>query len=130
MKKLIISLIIVAILLCTFLYMHHPANASSAPLPTSIDVSGNIYNISHNFDEAPFNGYELYESGFIQPAESPWVISLNATPLNGTISVSVLGESGYLLDTKHCSDSCTFTESLNQPVRIDIYASSWQLSVH
>lgn len=128
MKRLSVLFIIVAIVI-SIGFAYHSSQATPAPLPTTLDVTGDVDTL-HDINGV--SGRSLYTSDLIQPVGN-WTVSLDYTSLNGTTSVLVLGASGSILDIKRGGDSAgnlTFTENLNQPVRLSVYASSWHLVVH
>lgn len=118
-----------SILLTSGLFVYRHSQATPAPLATTVDVTGNVYDI-HDIDGVP--GRSLYTSDLIQPG-SNWTVSMDYTQLNGSASVLVLSADGSILDIKRATAAAgnlTFTEVITQPVRLSVYASSWHLVVN
>ena len=113
MKWLIVSLIILA----SIFFGVHFTRAASAPLPDTLSASG----------------YGPYESGLIQPSKSPWYITIDATPLNGSISVSILSQSHQLVDYKLVPSSVAgrvvYTGQGTAPMYVENYAGTWSMSL-
>lgn len=121
---------IVAFLLIGGIVWHTKhSGADAAPLPTSISAKGSIDDLV-TIDGVQAHG--LYRSGIFQPRSSDWSINLDYTPLNGSVSVDVVGAGGQLLDFKLVKDSSpgslSMQEGFNQPVHIDVYATSWNVT--
>lgn len=116
MKRLvaIAALVITGIIMFLAMRVTH---AAQAPLPDTLSASG----------------YGPYESGLIQPKQSPWYITLDATPLNDSMSVTILNQSRHVVDYKLVPSAVAgrviYTGQGTAPMYVENYAGNWTMNL-
>lgn len=109
---------VLGILMTSALLLYGHSQANTAPLPASLDVSGN----------------NLQIFGPIQITSGSWAVDFDFTPLNHNGSVLVLtGDKqmvNYQNDPSGNAGHIHIDEDYSGPVYIQTYGASWHLTAH